>query len=1098
MKSLNILFFLFFSVSLFAQTTKDFTQTVTGFGTANGGQYEYKATLKYNIQKVGLGDIRFKVGLTNFQITGFEYQYENAAELLGVNFPIQIKSLGSGYSSRVFASTPGHAENFDVSLNRITTGGLDIYDLESDKLKSFNTAFDLMVSPENIKEIEVSLSDVKLTNEYFDELSTIRDLMDKKLRTTQQIEQLKEEIKELEEDPDSNKSGKLIELYTELSKLDSTTDYSSEIENLKGSDSGNGSGSSSSTRTTSNSTGRSTFDAIERGSVWQNRMRQMQLSDEERRQVAQMTTHLNSVDRFESYGMSRSDAQRFANYESNMRFQEKIITNAFQAAGNILIDGLNRREEAINANEDYIRRYKQSVEAAAQKLNRYSSDYLSNLNAQFEEKYGDLNDIDELKKAILEYIYAWNEFTFAHHIYDGDIYMDDDLIIKQLIREAYFEEDILHVVYTQEVKRSSRDKDDEYIGYNKRNTVLHYTPAPYIITGWFQMDAETGKKTFREGSKWQTSGGIESLPLSGLIPTEDFRNQLRNIPTKSYYKPNSPGYLGAYMYRGTVWALTQMHRLKTLIEKDKISEVDKDAFSKQVREQIVKYVNLEPNTPYLFKRKENLSGSDKEISIFVFNEDDYLIYTIPDPTIVKRLFKDELTINSRRTVSSEDRVVKHKTSDGSKAEEWFVQGNTFSNVYFGDDDLLWIGEQYTKFSDEVFYVYSKSRDGVIAELELKKEPSKDYLNPYVEVGKIRKLVDFDAITDMNLKRYMKMYGYEEKSGLPLFQLKLERINLSMLHPRIKADFVMADDGAKDSNSKQQYLYFERANYTTHYGTLEYHLNNYLPSSNFYGSQVDLTEELDEMTAGSYDMSSIFNSVVGSVEEVSSTKTSYYTSSDYRKIYEIIPDLLASFNNRYTNPETPDDDYNITYYESNGNLETKGILINYRKKGLWEYYSEDGRLYRTENYVFGKLDGQQKVFYKNGKVKEITTFSNNKKSGRYTEYYEDGQTKTIGEYENNMKQGPFVTYYENGKSHERGNFKDDKPDGKWTFYHPNGEIGQVKIWKEGLLMEVTNSYDGSGKVLDEKTLVEGNGIRNYYNEDGELIKSESYVNGKKIN
>ncbi|WP_268121717.1 toxin-antitoxin system YwqK family antitoxin [Roseivirga pacifica] len=1105
MKGFLILLLLAFTVGLNAQNTADFTQTVSGYGNANGGYYEYEAKLKFNIQKVGLGDIRFKVGIIDFKITSFKYDYKDAEEFIGVSFPITVKSIGSGFSARVFASRNNRQHsNFNVNLNRITSGALDIYDLEGDELKTFNNAFDLMVSSENIKEVEVSLDNVKLTNEYFDELSSIRALMDKKTKTAERIESIKEEIEELEQDEYTNNNSKLLELYTELSEIDTDTDYSDQLQALKEAVPNSNHSIKTPTGLKLNkqgqSQGASTFDAIERGEKNRIRMQQMELSAEERRRVSQMTAHLNTIDRYESYGMSRSDAQRFANYESNMHIQEEIITQTFQSVGNIIIDGIGRRQEAINANEDYIRRYKQSVEATSDKLRKYASGYHHNLDEEFEAKYGDIDDIDQLKKAILEYIFAWDDFTYAIRQNSADPYSNaDHLLVLQNIERAYFDKDELNVIYSQEVFRSTRDKDDEYIGYNKRNTVLHYSPALYSHTGWFRMDTEDYEKTFYESSTWQTPSGLQGLPTDGYMNKSEYRRQLSTLSGKEYYKPKEPGYFGAFMGVGNNWAIGQTRKLQKLIEREKINSIDKDELTVSISNKLDQFLNLKPNTPYLFKRKENISGSDKEVSVFAFNNDDYIIYTIPDPSLVKQLFKDEVTITSPSVVNSENRLVKHKTRNRGKEEGWFVQGNTYSNVYFGNNDLLWIGEQYVEFSDDIYYVLSKSRNGVIAELELKKEQTKDYLNPYLEVGKIQRLVDYNSVKDTNLNRRLKNSGFEDKTGLPLFQLKLNRTNLSMLFPQKKADFVLSDDGAKDDDSKQKYLYFEMTNYTTHYGSLEYDLNEWINTADFYNNKVDLNDELEELSPGQYNMSQIIKSVVGSFKEVSSTRTQYYTSSNYRTVYEIIPEILSSIENRsLNNILNINDGLSRTYHEHNGSIQSKGKLVDYKKEETWEYYHPNGQLSGKEFYEGGRLEGQQKLYYSNGQVKSVINYTNNLKTGRATEYFENGQEKTIGEYVNGTREGGFVTYYPNGKQNEKGNFKKNKPNGTWTKYYPNGQINQIKIWENGLLMEVTATYGINGSLLEEKTVVAGNGTRNYYNERGELIKSENYVNGKKVN
>lgn len=625
---------------------------------------------------------------------------------------------------------------------------------------------------------------------------------------------------------------------------------------------------------------------------WQKRKKELELSAEERRKVAQITAHLNTIDKYESYGMSNSDARRFANNESKMQFQKVIISNAFNTAGNLILDGINRREEAMSDARDYVRKYKKSIELAAKKLQNYDFDYSKNLDEKFKEKYDDLDNIDDLKKAILEYIYAWDNYTFSTNKRNSEIYMDDYLIVQQKIESAKFNEDNLEVIYFQEAQKSSRDKNSEYMGYDKKSW-LTFQPTKYTHQGYLFLNTETGEKNIYEGTTWKTSRGLEALPVGDLIKTEDYRKQVKNLSSESYYIPDRPSNFGFYFGQRGSWIYSQMHKLKKLIEKEKIKNINTEDLNYKITSKLDIFLSLKPNRPYIIKRKENISGSSKEISIFAFNGEDYIIYTIPDPSIVKTLFKDEINVDSPEIASTYNRLVKYKSSKGNKEKKWFAMGNSYNNVFFGNDDLLWIGEQYTKFTDDVYYTYSKSRNGVVADLDLSENQNKDYLNPYIETGKISKTVDYSLITDSSLKASLNNNNFKDKTGLPIFQIRLLRTNLCMLLPKKKGDFVMYDNSAKDSNSKQKYLYFKMTNYSTHYARRNFEINNNDVNADFYKSQVYLDENLEKLTPENYNLSSIIRLCAKSFVKVESSSISYFTSSDYRTIYEIIPSLLKS-------------------------------------------------------------------------------------------------------------------------------------------------------------------------------------------------------------
>ncbi len=77
---------------------------------------------------------------------------------------------------------------------------------------------------------------------------------------------------------------------------------------------------------------------------------------------------------------------------------------------------------------------------------------------------------------------------------------------------------------------------------------------------------------------------------------------------------------------------------------------------------------------------------------------------------------------------------------------------------------------------------------------------------------------------------------------------------------------------------------------------------------------------------------------------------------------------------------------VTYYYSNGKIDAVGVYKNDLKEGEWKYYSDNGTLLRTDKYVDGRLQGEDKNI--------ITKEQQDKEKKQYEQFdiknpYEDG-------------------------------------------------------------------------------------------------------------
>ena len=84
----------------------------------------------------------------------------------------------------------------------------------------------------------------------------------------------------------------------------------------------------------------------------------------------------------------------------------------------------------------------------------------------------------------------------------------------------------------------------------------------------------------------------------------------------------------------------------------------------------------------------------------------------------------------------------------------------------------------------------------------------------------------------------------------------------------------------------------------------------------------------------------------------------------------------------------DDGINETKYP-NGNLHTKGSVVNGKRHGTWESWYENGNKWSETTYSYGVREGKTVSYYPNGMVRYIGYYNNNKQSGKWMTFDESG-------------------------------------------------------------------------------------------------------------
>jgi antitoxin component YwqK of YwqJK toxin-antitoxin module len=181
-----------------------------------------------------------------------------------------------------------------------------------------------------------------------------------------------------------------------------------------------------------------------------------------------------------------------------------------------------------------------------------------------------------------------------------------------------------------------------------------------------------------------------------------------------------------------------------------------------------------------------------------------------------------------------------------------------------------------------------------------------------------------------------------------------------------------------------------------------------------------------------------------------------------------------------------DGYWKTYHE-NGALKSEGNRVNFELQGTWKFYNDGGVITLEQDYKQGLKNGERKN-YVNGVLMSIERFENDAKEGISTYFYLSGAVKKEIPFKEGFESGKGFEYAEDGRiitllEFKRGVLVKQQ---KINRYNEEGqEIGHWMWWNQE---EDYLSYEGSFK----KGLRDG--YFKYYDDEGNLIKTEKWVNG----
>ncbi len=139
--------------------------------------------------------------------------------------------------------------------------------------------------------------------------------------------------------------------------------------------------------------------------------------------------------------------------------------------------------------------------------------------------------------------------------------------------------------------------------------------------------------------------------------------------------------------------------------------------------------------------------------------------------------------------------------------------------------------------------------------------------------------------------------------------------------------------------------------------------------------------------------------------------------------------------------TQDNSAIVTYFDTKGNVVSKGKMIGKLYEGNWVYYHKGStEIMLEERYVNGKLDGLKTTYYANGNKTEELNYKAGLRDGENLYYSPKGILIKKLNYSNDLLQGPAEYYDGTGQLIIKGQYKADAKDGLWQYYS-NGKLSR---------------------------------------------------------
>jgi antitoxin component YwqK of YwqJK toxin-antitoxin module len=154
--------------------------------------------------------------------------------------------------------------------------------------------------------------------------------------------------------------------------------------------------------------------------------------------------------------------------------------------------------------------------------------------------------------------------------------------------------------------------------------------------------------------------------------------------------------------------------------------------------------------------------------------------------------------------------------------------------------------------------------------------------------------------------------------------------------------------------------------------------------------------------------------------------------------------------------------NAALYYPNGKIASRGLYIDQRKEGKWQFFSAftDGYMIVEEYYLKNLKNGSSVKYYPDSTVAERLTYKNDLKQGEWIQYYPSGSVFQKSNYLDGKINGKFEVWFENGGIEYSGQYKNDTRDGLWLIFNRNGTVKYKLEYLEGVTNDRQMDVDES--------------------------------------
>ena len=189
------------------------------------------------------------------------------------------------------------------------------------------------------------------------------------------------------------------------------------------------------------------------------------------------------------------------------------------------------------------------------------------------------------------------------------------------------------------------------------------------------------------------------------------------------------------------------------------------------------------------------------------------------------------------------------------------------------------------------------------------------------------------------------------------------------------------------------------------------------------------------------------------------------------------------------------------WHPNGNLRSEGTFAAGVPVGIHSMWYPNGKIFQTQNYVDGQLDGPQVAFFDNGEKQREGTYAAGVQVGKATAYFPNGAVDHTGELVDGKRVGTWSFFHPTGEPLMEMTHVDGQIEGTVVRRFPNGNLQATLVYEKGLLQGPSEVLFVDGKLRSKGSYKDGArvGVWEDYNADGsqDPLRSGTYEAGVRV-